>query len=156
MLLQDAFTESCPPSLEDNAVIAEWTCHVLVDALIRLSTIPDEKMGPWIVGGKQTMCHSVLVVYANCSLKLLAACEQHTTCMQRNLHTANTLVFGKQQRSFLIKPYSTTIQRTLMKVRTFGEALLEFEPPKSLEEWSMAMKAMQKIMKNAPGIPAPR
>ena len=39
--LQDAFTESCPPSLEDNAVIAEWTYNVLVAALIRLSTIPD-------------------------------------------------------------------------------------------------------------------
>ena len=51
--LQDAFTESCPPSLEDNAVIAEWTYNVLVDALIRLSTIPDEKMGPWIAGGKK-------------------------------------------------------------------------------------------------------
>ena len=44
MRLQDAFAESCPPSLEDNAAIAEWTYNVLVDALIRLSTIPDEKM----------------------------------------------------------------------------------------------------------------
>ena len=35
-------------------------------------------------------------------------------------------------------------------------ALLRFEPPKSLEEWSMAMKSMQKIMKNAPGITNPR
>ena len=154
--LQDAFTESCPPSLEDNAVIAEWTYNVLVDALIRLSTIPDEKMGPWIAGGKQTMFHSGLVVYANCSLKILAACEQQPTCMKRKIHTTNTLVFGKQQRSFLIMPYSTAIQRTLMKVRSFGEALLEVEPPKSLEEWSMAMKSMQKRMKNAPGIPNPR
>ena len=85
----------------------------------------------------------------------MAACEQQPTCMKRKIHTANTLVFGKQQRSFLIIPYSTAIQRTLMKVRSFGEALLEVEPPKSLEEWSMAMKSMQKRMKTAPGIITP-
>ena len=43
-----------------------------------------------------------------------------------------------------------------MKVRRFGEALLEVEPLKYLEEWYMAMKSMQKRMNNAPGIPNPR
>ena len=43
-----------------------------------------------------------------------------------------------------------------MTVRSCGEALLEVEPPKSLEEWSTAMKSMQKRMKNAPGNPNPR
>ena len=57
--LQYAFTHSCRPSLEDNAVIAEWTCNVLLDALIRMITIPDEDMKPWIVGpGRQTMFQS--------------------------------------------------------------------------------------------------
>ena len=93
MLLQDAVTYFWHPMLEDDAVIAEWTYNVLVDALIRLSTIPDEKIGPWVVGGKQTMLHSGLVVYANCSLKILAACEQQPTCVKRRLHTASTLVF---------------------------------------------------------------
>ena len=53
-------------------------------------------------------------------------------------------------------PYAKAIQRTLMKVRRFGEALLEVEPPNSFEGWSMAMKSMQKRMKNAVGIPHPR
>ena len=69
---------------------------------------------------------------------------------------ATPLVFGKQQRSFLIMPYSTATQRTLMKVRSFGDALLEVEPLKSLEDWSKAMTAMQKRIKNAPGIPNSR
>ena len=73
--------------------------------------------------------------------------------MKRKIHTANALLCGMQQRSFLIMPYSTAIQRTLMKVRSFGEALLEVEPPKYLEEWSVAMKSTQKRMHNAPGIP---
>ena len=50
MLLQYAFTHSRHPALEDNAVIAEWTYNVLVDALIRISTIPDKDMKPWIAG----------------------------------------------------------------------------------------------------------
>ena len=59
---QDAFTYFCCPSLEDNTVIAEWTYNVLVGALIRISTIPDEDMKPWIVGlGRQTMFHAGLV-----------------------------------------------------------------------------------------------
>ena len=74
------------------------------------------------------MFHSGLVAYANCSLKILAACEQQPTCMKRKIHTANTLLFGKQQRSFLVMPYLTAIQRTLMKVRSFGVAVLEVEP----------------------------
>ena len=84
--LQDAFTETCCPSLEDDAVISEWTYNFLVDALIRLSTIPDEEMEPWIAGhGKQTMFHSGLVVYANCSLKYC----------HHEIHTTISLVFGK-------------------------------------------------------------
>jgi len=155
--LQDAFTESCCPSLEDDAVISEWTYNVLVDALIRLSTIPDEEIEPWIAGpGKQTMFHSGLVVYANRSLKILSACDEQPKSLKRKIHTATPLVFGKQQRSFLIMPYSTGIQRTLMKVSSFGEALLEVEPPKSLKEWSKTMKSMQKRIKNAPGIPNSR
>ena len=159
--LQDAFIESCRPSLEDNAVIAEWTYNALVDALVRLSATPDEKMGPWIVGpGTQTMCHYGLMVYAGlCQLQpkdIWAVCEQEPKCMRRTIHTANSLFFGKQPRSFFIMPYSPAIQRTLMKVRSCGEALLEVEPHKYLEEWSMAMKSMQKRMNNAPGIPDPR
>ena len=65
------------PSLEDNAVIAEWTYNVLVDALIRISTVPDEDMKPWIVGpGRQTMFHVGLVAYAHCSLNILSACDE--------------------------------------------------------------------------------
>ena len=64
------------PSLEDNAVIAECTYNVLVDALIRMSTIPDEDMKPRIAGpGSKTMFHSGLVVYAHCSLKILSDCD---------------------------------------------------------------------------------
>ena len=52
--LQDAFIHSCHPSLEDNEAIAKWTCNVLVDALIRIITIPDEDMKPWIAWAWQT------------------------------------------------------------------------------------------------------
>ena len=77
MLLQYAFIHSCHPSLEDNEVIAKWTYNVLVDALIRISTIPDAEMKPWIAGpGRQTMFHSGLVVYAHSSLKILSACDE--------------------------------------------------------------------------------
>ena len=48
--LQYAFTHSCRPSLENNAVIAEWTYNVRVGALICASAIPE----PWIAGHMQT------------------------------------------------------------------------------------------------------
>ncbi|MFM7987276.1 MAG: hypothetical protein ACKPKO_48980, partial [Candidatus Fonsibacter sp.] len=44
--LQEAFVDSCHPSLVDKAVVAEWTYNVIVDALIRLSTVPTEEMEP--------------------------------------------------------------------------------------------------------------
>ena len=114
--LQYAFIHSCNPSLEDNEVIAKWTYNVLVDALIRISAIPDAAMKPWIAGpGRQTMFHSGLVVYAHSSLKILSACDEQPKGLKRNIHTTNPLVFGKQQRTFVIMPYSTTIQQTLMK-----------------------------------------
>ena len=81
--------------------LAEWTYNVRVDALIRISTILDEDMKPWIAGpGKQTMFHSGLVVYAHCSLKVLSAFDEQHKCLNRNIHTATPLVFGKQQRTF--------------------------------------------------------
>ena len=97
-----------------------------MDALIRISTIPDEDMKPWIAGpGRQTMFHSGLVVYAHSSLKILSACDEQPKGLKRKIHTTTPLVFGMQQRAFVIMPYSTTIQQTLMKVRSFGEALLK-------------------------------
>ena len=61
LFLQDAFNQSGRPSLEDNAAIAAWTYNVLVDALIRISTVPAHDMKPLIVGpGRQTMFHSGL------------------------------------------------------------------------------------------------
>ena len=97
-----------------------------MDALIRISTIPDEDMKPWIAGpGRQTMFHSGLAVYAHCSLKILSACDELPKCMNFNIHTTCPLVFGKQQRTFLIMKYSTTIEQTLMKVGSFGVAFLK-------------------------------
>jgi hypothetical protein len=52
--------------------------------------------------------------------------------------------------------YSTTIQQTRIKVRSFGEALLKAKPPNYLEEWSMAINSMQKKLKSSPGIPNSR
>ena len=52
--------------------------------------------------------------------------------------------------------YSTTIEQTLMKVRSCGEALLKAKPPKHLKELSMAMNSMQKKFKSSPGIPNSR
>ena len=64
MLLQYAFTHSCRPFTGMHAVIAKWTYNVLVDALIRIRTIPDDDMKPWIAGpGTQTMFHSGLVAF---------------------------------------------------------------------------------------------
>ena len=64
-------------------------------------------------------------------------------CLNRNIHTTTPLVFGKQQRTYVIVPYSTTIEQTLMTIRSFGEALLRVQPPKYLKEWSAAMNSMQ-------------
>ena len=44
--LHEAFMESCRPYAEDDAALSEWTYNVLVNALIRLSTLPDEEMEP--------------------------------------------------------------------------------------------------------------
>ena len=136
------------PSLEDNAVIAEWTYNVLVDALTRISTIPNEEMKPWIAGpGRQTMLHSGLVAYAHSSLKILSACDEQPKGLKHNIHTTNALVFGKQPRTFVIMPYSRTIQPTLTKVKNWGEALLKVKPPRYLKDWSVAMNSMQKKFK---------
>ena len=119
--LQDAFVHSCQSSLEENEVIEKWTYNVLVDALIRISSIPDAEMKPWIAGpGRQTMFHSGLVVYAHSSSKILSACDEQPKGLKHNIHTTTPLVFGKQQRTYVIMPYSTTIQQTLMKIRSFG------------------------------------
>ena len=97
MLLQYAFIHSCHPSLEDNEIIAKWTYNVLVDALIRVSTIPTEDTKPWIYGpGRQTMFHTGLVVYAHSNLNILSACDEQPKVFKRKIHTTAPLVFGKQ------------------------------------------------------------
>ena len=102
------------------------------------------------------MLHSGLAVYAHRSLNILPACDEHPKCLKHNIHTTTPLVFGKRQRTFVIMPYSTAIQQTLMKVSSFGEALLEVNQPKCLKERSVAANSSRKRFKSSPGIPNAR
>ena len=100
------------------------------------------------------MLHYGLVVYAHSSLNILSACDEQPKGLNRKIHTTIPLVFGKQQRTVVIMPYSTTIQQTLMKIRSFGEAMVQ--PPKYLKERYAAMTSMRKRLKRSPGIPNSR
>ena len=102
------------------------------------------------------MFHSGLAVYAHSSLKIWSACDEQPKGLKRKIRTTTPLVFGQQQRTFVIMPYSTSIQQTLMKIRSFGEALRRVQPPKYLKEWSAAVHSMRKRFKSSPGIPNPR
>ena len=93
------------------------------------------------------------MVYAHSNLKILSACDEQPKGFKGNIHTTTPLVFGKQQRTFVIMPCSTTIQQTLLKVRSVGEALLKVKPHKYVKARSVAMNSMLKRFMSSPGIP---
>lgn len=152
--LNDAFLITPKPS--NDPLDLKWTYDVIVAALIVLSNVSTEVMDPWLAGpGRMSTHHSGLVVYAHCSLKIMTAVDDKPKCKKSRMESSghHHLVFGKQERVFRILPFSDQLKNTLRKVRLFGEALLQVEPPKSLEEWSRAMTHMTSIIKTAPGIP---
>lgn len=152
--LHDAFLST--PKLVRDHLNLKWTYKVIVAALVALSSIDADLMDPWLAGpGKMSTHHSGLVVYANRSLKILAACSEEPNRKKSRVEGRSTqrLVFGKHPRAFLIQPYSENVEAILLKVRTFGEALLKVEPPASLEECSAAMSSMTSAANSAPGIP---
>ena len=155
--LHDAFL-SVPQPMDDPLDLKR-TYLVIVAALTAISSIDAGVMDPWMAGpGRNNSHHSGLVVYANVSLKIMAPCDeelQKPNCKKRRTGTTppQRLVFGKKPRAFLIKPYSMVLEKILLKVRTFGLALLKIKAPKSLKDWKSGMSAMTSVVKNAPGIP---
>ena len=155
--LHDAFL-SVPQPMDDPLDL-KWTYLVIVAALTAISSIDAGVMDPWMAGpGRMSSHHSGLVVYANVSLKIMAPCDEELQKPNRKKRRTGTtppqrLVFGKKPRAFLIKPYSMVVEKIILKVRTFGLALLKTKAPKSLEDWNSAMSAMTSAVQNAPGIP---
>lgn len=155
--LQTAYSHNPKPKSVDNAMVCRWVYDVVVGALELLTAVSDAEMQPWIDGpGKQTTHHSGLTVYASTSLNILVPLEKANPLKRKYGRTskqAKVMVFGKQKRSFVVQSYSTTIQRTLIKLQRFGQALLGSKPPKSLKEWAKAMEDLRANVRNAPGIP---
>ena len=155
--LQTAHHRNPKPKSADDAIVCRWVYDVMVDALELLAAVSDAEMQPWIDGpGKQTTYHSGLVVYANTALKILNPLDDANPLKRKYGATpkkTKVLVFGKQRRHFQVQVYSITIQKILIQVRIFGQALLEAKPPKSLEEWKQAMEDLRAKVRKAPGIP---
>ena len=73
--LHDAFLST--PKLDRDRFHLKWTYNVIMAALVALSSTDADIMDPWIAGpGKMSTHHIGLVVYANCSLKTLVACDE--------------------------------------------------------------------------------
>ena len=152
--LHDAFLSV--PKPDDDPSELKWTYLVIVAALRALSRINMRVMDPWYAGpGRKSTHHSGLVVYAHCSLKILAPCDEEPPHKKRRggPNSSKRLVLGKDPRAFLIQPYTPELERALAKVRAFGLALVKVKPPNSLEEWSRAMSDMTSAVRSAPGIP---
>ena len=148
-VLHDAFLSVPKPKHNDSDL--KWTYLVIVNALVALSRIEIHVMAPWLAGpGKQSAFHSGLAVYAHKSLKILIPCDEEP---QEPQSKKRKVVLGKQQRAFLIQPYSSDIEKDMTQLRAFGLALLKGKPPNSLAEWSLAMTAMTSSVSSAPGIP---
>ena len=155
--LNDAFLSI--PKPENDPDELRWAYDVLVAALVALNDCDQEIMEPWLQGpGRQGAFHSGLVVYANCSLKILKARDEEEPPRKKSKMGSRfrrQLVFGKTPRAFLIQPYSQAIEKKLKGVRDFGLELLKVVPPNSLEEWQGAMSNMTKAIRKAPGLPKP-
>ena len=159
--LYDAFLRVSRPKSDPLGL--KWTYHVIVAALTAISSIDAGIMAPWIAGpGKQSTHHSGLVVYAHRSLKVMAPCDEKPQEPNRKKRRTGRigpqgLVFGRTSPcAFLIQPYSMSLEKTVLKLRTFGLALIKAKAPKSLEDWKSAMSAMTSSVLNAPGIPTTR